>query len=388
MRCSPTATSASRRSRAGGVNIGIVLGPSWRTRLARDGRGRDRPARSSGAIPPTADDPGRLAARPSRATRIAGAVAARPSRDPAGRAPGWLLVGDAAGFLDPFTGEGLHRALVSAELAARGDQRGSGAVPTAPTRLRGLRPGDAPPVRVQGRRLVARPGVPAAPGLFEYAARRLAVAAGRPCDDGPRDGRSRPGQPRARSALPRRAARAVRARCDTIGIDIDAPPDARLRARPRTWSAGPRCSPTTRDRAVVAATRRVARSSSSSRGDRSSRSWASASRSPGGRGPGTSPTHCGSASCTSPARRAGWTSPGGSSRAEPAVPRHDRRTTSRRGCPGSRAFVDRWFTRPDRRTDARHVQGARRGRSPTRQHAPTCRPARPSPTPARRNHRS
>ena len=31
---------------------------------------------------------------------------------------GWLLVGDAAGFLDPFTGEGLHRALVSSELAA------------------------------------------------------------------------------------------------------------------------------------------------------------------------------------------------------------------------------------------------------------------------------
>ena len=32
--------------------------------------------------------------------------------------PAWLLAGDAAGFLDPFTGEGLHRALVSAELAA------------------------------------------------------------------------------------------------------------------------------------------------------------------------------------------------------------------------------------------------------------------------------
>ena len=31
---------------------------------------------------------------------------------------GWLLVGDAAGFLDPFTGEGIHRALVSARLAA------------------------------------------------------------------------------------------------------------------------------------------------------------------------------------------------------------------------------------------------------------------------------
>ncbi len=43
---------------------------------------------------------------------------------------GFLLVGDACGFIDPLTGEGLHRALVSAELAAdaitgwlRGDAR-------------------------------------------------------------------------------------------------------------------------------------------------------------------------------------------------------------------------------------------------------------------------
>lgn len=33
---------------------------------------------------------------------------------------GYALVGDAAGFIDPLTGEGLHRALVSAELAADG----------------------------------------------------------------------------------------------------------------------------------------------------------------------------------------------------------------------------------------------------------------------------
>ena len=45
-------------------------------------------------------------------------------------APGFLLVGDAAGFIDPLSGEGLHRALVSSELAAeaiadwlRGDRR-------------------------------------------------------------------------------------------------------------------------------------------------------------------------------------------------------------------------------------------------------------------------
>lgn len=32
--------------------------------------------------------------------------------------PGWLLIGDAAGFVDPFTGEGIHRALRSARAAS------------------------------------------------------------------------------------------------------------------------------------------------------------------------------------------------------------------------------------------------------------------------------
>ena len=87
--------------------------------------------------------------------------------------PGWFLVGDAAGFLDPFTGEGLHRALVSAELAAAAisaHERGRAA------RLRRLRPGDAAPVR--SPRTPCRGCVQAflaRPGLFEYAARRLAA---------------------------------------------------------------------------------------------------------------------------------------------------------------------------------------------------------------------
>src|SRR5438105_6417200 len=41
---------------------------------------------------------------------------------------GWLLIGDAAGFIDPFTGEGTYRALRSARLAAEALGEGGGRV--------------------------------------------------------------------------------------------------------------------------------------------------------------------------------------------------------------------------------------------------------------------
>jgi flavin-dependent dehydrogenase len=86
--------------------------------------------------------------------------------------PGWLLVGDAAGFLDPFTGEGIHRALVSAELAA-------GAICT---HGRGRTGAFAAYERAMQRRFLAKDVVSwlvqaflGRPSLFEYAARRVAA---------------------------------------------------------------------------------------------------------------------------------------------------------------------------------------------------------------------
>ena len=81
-------------------------------------------------------------------------------------------MGDAAGFLDPFTGEGLHRAIVSAELAARTivdvlvapEPEGLDAYDRAMRAAFGTK--DVVSRLVQGFLGV--------PGLFEYAGRRLA----------------------------------------------------------------------------------------------------------------------------------------------------------------------------------------------------------------------
>ena len=160
MRILATATSGSRPVAGGRVNVGIVLGRSWRRRSRATGA-RGVAAAIVAAIPPSADDPADWR-HGEPLDHVAGAwpLGHRVTRR---AGPGWLLVGDAAGFLDPFTGEGLHRALVSAELAAAAIGA-RGAAAAVPGRLRRLRAGDAAPVPGQGRGLVAGPGVPRPPG--------------------------------------------------------------------------------------------------------------------------------------------------------------------------------------------------------------------------------
>ena len=139
------------------LNVGIVLGGRWLRRL-----------RTEGAAAVVAEiDPTGL----TRCDRIEGAapVAHRVSRR---AGDGWLLVGDAAGFLDPFTGEGLHRALVSARLAATAIERHLAGrtfdLADYERRMRGrFAAKDIVSVIVQG--FLARPAV------FGYAARRLAA---------------------------------------------------------------------------------------------------------------------------------------------------------------------------------------------------------------------
>jgi len=153
----------------GKLNVGIVLaGAAWQRRLSAGGAAAVV-AEVLSAIPPAADDPVDWAAAP-RCDPIEGAAplghrVARRSGD------GWLLVGDAAGFLDPLTGEGLHRALVSAELAADAIDR----------HLRGV----ASSLRDYDRAMSARfrskdvvtlliQSFLARPALIRHAARRLA----------------------------------------------------------------------------------------------------------------------------------------------------------------------------------------------------------------------
>jgi geranylgeranyl reductase family protein len=91
----------------GGLNVGMAL--------PMDGRApaEQRYAGAIGGLPAVAE---RLVGL-GRTTALRG-VAPIGHRVTRAAGPGWLLVGDAAGFLDPFTGEGIYRALRSGRAAA------------------------------------------------------------------------------------------------------------------------------------------------------------------------------------------------------------------------------------------------------------------------------
>jgi menaquinone-9 beta-reductase len=153
----------------GRVNVGIVVDASWAAGLRVDGPDRTV-ERILAAIPPADDDPTPWAAV-ERCDSIEGAVPLG-HRVASRHGSGWLLVGDAAGFLDPFTGEGLHRSLVSAALAAEAVARyldGDGDALAGYDRAmaRRFRTKDVVSLIVQA--FLARPRA------FEYAARRLAA---------------------------------------------------------------------------------------------------------------------------------------------------------------------------------------------------------------------
>jgi menaquinone-9 beta-reductase len=152
----------------GRINVGIVLGRSWAARLRSEGA--EAIAKEVlRKVPRLATDPVNWG-EGERCDAIEGAS---PLGHRASRLAGqdWLLIGDAAGFLDPFTGEGLHRALVSARLAARAIERhlggaAGGLVSYERAMRRRFRSKDALSLLVQGF-LAWQP-------LFDHVARRLA----------------------------------------------------------------------------------------------------------------------------------------------------------------------------------------------------------------------
>jgi flavin-dependent dehydrogenase len=94
---------------AGGeLNVGMAL--------PLDGKRRSAEARFAAAI---AGLPA-VTERLGEARRLTPILGASPigHRVASAAGPGWMLIGDAAGFIDPFTGEGIYRALRSARAAA------------------------------------------------------------------------------------------------------------------------------------------------------------------------------------------------------------------------------------------------------------------------------
>jgi flavin-dependent dehydrogenase len=154
----------------GRLNIGIVLASApWQAALHERGAAgvASDIVRALPRVP--GDDERWRSAEPLDAVEGAAPLGVRVSRR---SGPGWLLVGDAAGFLDPFTGEGLHRAVVSAELGAAAVLRTLDGDPLALTDYdRAMR------TRFLGKDVVSLivQGFLGRPALFDYVARRLAT---------------------------------------------------------------------------------------------------------------------------------------------------------------------------------------------------------------------
>jgi geranylgeranyl reductase family protein len=142
------------------LNVGMAL--------PLDGKHRPAEERFSAAV----------AGLPAVAARLRGSRRVTPIRGAspighrvratAGR--GWMLIGDAAGFIDPFTGEGIYRALRSARAAAEALEPGldDGAAPRyRAARKQAFAAKDALTWTIQG--------MLAAPPLMGYALRRLAA---------------------------------------------------------------------------------------------------------------------------------------------------------------------------------------------------------------------
>jgi geranylgeranyl reductase family protein len=97
---------------SGLLNVGLVM-PMRAAKNYASGSASERFERFAHGFPGVSD-------RLRGATRVSevrgvGPIGARVKRT---HGDGWLLVGDAAGFFDPFTGEGVYKALRGAELAA------------------------------------------------------------------------------------------------------------------------------------------------------------------------------------------------------------------------------------------------------------------------------
>jgi len=151
----------------GQLNVGMALPMPRNGERGKRGRRESAEQRFAAAIETLPAVAERLRGR-RRLTSIRGAspIGQRVSR---AAGDGWLLVGDAAGFIDPFTGEGIYRSLRSARAAAS-----ALAAPEAEVAARYLAGRQAVFAAKDALTWLVQ-GMLAAPPVLRYAVRRLAA---------------------------------------------------------------------------------------------------------------------------------------------------------------------------------------------------------------------